>query len=39
MKITTRCRDAAVQALNEALLIKAANAKLLRTNRVRADTK
>ena len=38
MKITTKCGDAAVEALNEALLVKAANAKLLRTNRVRADT-
>jgi IS5 family transposase len=38
MKITTRCGDAAVEALNEALLVKAAAAKLLRTNRVRADT-
>jgi IS5 family transposase len=38
MKITTKCGDATVEALNEALLVKAANAKLLRTNRVRADT-
>src|SRR4051794_32465429 len=38
MKITTRCGDATVAALNEALLAKAATAKLLRTNRVRADT-
>jgi len=38
MKITTRCGDDAVAGLNEALLAKAAAAKLLRTNRVRADT-
>lgn len=38
MKITTRCGDEAVAALNEALLVKAAEAKLLRTDRVRADT-
>jgi transposase, IS5 family len=38
MKITTRCGDAAVAALNEALLAKAAAAKLLRTDKVRADT-
>jgi transposase, IS5 family len=38
MKITTRCGDAAVAGLNEALLAKAAAAKLLRTDRVRADT-
>jgi IS5 family transposase len=38
MKITTKCGDAAVAALNEALLVKAAEAKLLRLNRVRADT-
>jgi transposase, IS5 family len=38
MKITTRCGDAAVTALNEALLVKAAAAKLLRTDKVRADT-
>ena len=31
MKITTRCGDAAVAGLNEALLAKAATAKLLRT--------
>ena len=34
MKLTTRCGSAAVDGLNEAL----AEAKLLRTNRVRADT-
>ena len=38
MKLTTRCGAAAVDGLNEALLAKAAEAKLLRTNRVRADT-
>jgi IS5 family transposase len=38
MKITTRCGDAAVAGLNEALLAKATAAKLLRTDRVRADT-
>jgi IS5 family transposase len=38
MKITNRCGDAAVTGLNEALLIKAAAGKLLRTDKVRADT-
>lgn len=38
MKLTTRCGTAAVQGCNEALLAKAAQAKLLRTTRVRADT-
>src|SRR5213596_3084581 len=38
MKLTTRCGSAAVEGLNEALLAKAAGAKLLRTNRVRVDT-
>ena len=38
MKITTRCGDDAVAGLNEALLAKAAAAKLLRTDKVRADT-
>ncbi len=38
MKITTGCGDDAVTGLNEALLAKAATAKLLRTDRVRADT-
>jgi IS5 family transposase len=38
MKITTRCGDAAVTGLNEALLVKATAAKLLRTDKVRADT-
>jgi IS5 family transposase len=38
MKLSTRCGSAAVDGLNEALLAKAAEAKLLRTHRVRADT-
>jgi IS5 family transposase len=38
MKITNRCGDAAVGGLNEALLVKAAAGKLLRTDKVRADT-
>ena len=38
MKITTRCGDDAVTGLNETLLVKAAEAKLLRTDKVRADT-
>ena len=38
MKITTRCGDDAVAGLNEALLAKAAAGKLLRTDKVRADT-
>jgi IS5 family transposase len=38
MKLTTRCGQAAVAGLNEALLARAAQAKLLRTGRVRADT-
>jgi IS5 family transposase len=38
MKLTTRCGSTAVSGLNEALLAKAAEAKVLRTNRVRADT-
>jgi len=38
MKLSTRCGPAAVEGLNEALLAKAAEAKVLRTNRVRADT-
>jgi len=38
MKITTRCGEDAVAGLNEALLVKAADAKLLRTDKVRADT-
>jgi IS5 family transposase len=38
MKLTTRCGSAAVDGLNEALLAKAADAKLLRCTRVRVDT-
>ncbi len=38
MKLTTRCGTTAVDGLNEALLAKAAGAKLLRTSRLRADT-
>lgn len=38
MKLTTRCGSVAVEGLNEALLAKAAEAKVLRTGRVRADT-
>jgi transposase, IS5 family len=38
MKLTTRCGSAAVAGLNEALLAKAAEAKLLRCARVRVDT-
>src|SRR6187200_2141611 len=38
MKLTTRCGATAVDGLNEALLARAAEAKLLRTSRVRADT-
>jgi IS5 family transposase len=38
MKLTGRCGDAAVAGLNEALLAKAAERKLLRTDKVRADT-
>jgi transposase, IS5 family len=38
MKLTTRCGSAAVDGLNEALLAKAAEAKLLRCTRIRVDT-
>jgi IS5 family transposase len=38
MKITTRCGESAINELNEALLAKAAEARVLKTNRVRADT-
>src|SRR5258708_5897842 len=38
MKLTTRCGDDAGAGLNEALLAKAAGAKLARTDTVRADT-
>jgi len=38
MKLTRRCGGAAVAGLNEALLVKAAAQKLVRTDKVRADT-
>lgn len=38
MKLTSRCGDTAVAGLNEALLVKATSHKLLRTDKVRADT-
>jgi transposase, IS5 family len=38
MKLTRRCGDAAVAGLNDALLATAAERKLLRTDKVRADT-
>ena len=37
-KITSRCGQTAIDALNEALLAKAAENKVLRVDRVRADT-
>lgn len=38
MKLTTRCGSAAVDGLNEALLAKAVQAKVLRTTKIRIDT-
>src|SRR3954452_20277653 len=38
MKITTRCGSEVIEQLNEALLAKAREAKLLRVGKVRADT-
>jgi IS5 family transposase len=38
MKITTRCGSEVIEQLNEALLAKACEAKLLRVGKVRADT-
>jgi IS5 family transposase len=38
MKLTSRCGEAAIAGLNDALLTKAAAAKLIRTDKVRADT-
>src|SRR5438552_12521335 len=38
MKLTSRCGEAAVAGLNEALRARAAGQKLLRTARARADT-
>jgi len=38
MKITSRCGEAAVAGLNEALLAKAAEERVIKLDRVRADT-
>jgi IS5 family transposase len=38
MKITTRCGQGAVDGLNDALVAKAVEAKVLKLNRVRVDT-
>jgi IS5 family transposase len=38
MKLNTRCGSSAVAGLNEALLAKATEGKVLRTTRLRADT-
>src|SRR5437764_5300835 len=38
MKITTRCGSEVIEQLNEALLAKAVQGKLLRVGKVRADT-
>ena len=38
MKLTTRCGSTAVYGLNEALLAKAVEAKVLRTSKIRVDT-
>jgi IS5 family transposase len=38
MKITTRCGPGAVEQLNEALLQKALAAKVVKLDKVRADT-
>lgn len=38
MKITTRCGSVTVDELNEVLVAKAVEAKLVKTNRVRVDT-
>jgi IS5 family transposase len=38
MKITTRCGSATVDELNEVLIVKAVEARLVKTGRVRADT-
>jgi IS5 family transposase len=38
MKLTTRCGSAAVEGLNEALLAKAVEVKVLRTSKIRVDT-
>ena len=38
MKLTTRCGSAAVDGLNETLIAKAVEAKVVRTSKVRVDT-
>jgi len=38
MKLTTRCGDQAITALNEQLLAKAVEARVVKTGKVRADT-
>jgi transposase, IS5 family len=38
MKITSRCGEVAVEALNDVLLVKAAEARVLKLHKVRADT-
>src|SRR2546423_7687787 len=38
MKITSRCGERGVEALNDALLTRAGEAKLVKTGKVRADT-
>ncbi len=38
IKITSRCGEQAIQALNDALIAKAAEAKVLKTSKLRADT-
>ena len=38
MKLTSRCGSAAVDGLNQALLAKAVEAKVLRTSKIRVDT-
>ena len=38
MKLTSRCGSAAVDGLNEALIAKAVDAKLVRTSKIRIDT-
>ena len=38
MKLTSRCGSVAVDGLNEALIAKAVDAKLVRTSKIRVDT-
>jgi len=38
MKITTRCGTQAIEELNDALLAKALGARVIKTNKVRADS-